>query len=213
MSYLERNSRMIAEVAAELPISKGEQRGSGGIATFHSAGSYNSAELETEIYVGLKQDYKNDPEQLRDRFIFELAVMSVIAQNLPHLLPDLPLFYGLVIGKNGEPTAIVTEDFSRDGENRVEPSRYVPVGIEELFEPGTLDGDKIEHISFAVWPIEAERKFTPSGELIPVQRAFRLGDFYPLLFWGKRDEHKTRFPEKQIEEQLDKYTVRINHDL
>lgn len=206
MSYLERNRRLLKEIDSNLPLQKGKQLGDGGISKFFSAGSYNSDELGTEVYVGLKEDNYKDPEQLRDRFIFELAVLSVVAKNLPHLLPELPLFYGLLIGKDGEPIAIVTEDFSLNGANYVGPSRFVPRGFSELFVEGTLDDDRAESISFNIRPKKID------GE-VHAERVWRYGDFYPLIFWDKRDVHKTRFPENEIEERLDEYILKIDYDL
>src|SRR3989338_7814582 len=123
MSYLERNSRLIAETGVNLNIQRGATRGESGNILFSSVGSFFSQETGSDVYVGMKEPKDKEGslagEMLRERFVFELAVMSVVAENMPHLLPELPLFYCLLVDKNGKPMAIVTEDFSKDGQNYV----------------------------------------------------------------------------------------------
>ncbi len=221
MPYLERNIKLIAEVDAGITLEKGEKRGNGNYANFFSVGRFNSTEMGTEVHVGLKEPQRvwARPELIRDRFIFELAVMSVVAKNMPHLLPELPLFYGLLIGKNGVPIAIVTEDFSQNGDNDVESSNYVPPGFQRLFVDGSLDYDKLVNISFTVSPKNTGWEGAPFDALPPIgalsiRRIVKFGDLYPLLTSpAKREAHRTRFPEKEIEEQLDQHTLKIDHDL
>lgn len=145
MSYLERNSRLIKEVGTSMRLKSGTLRGESRNMKFSSVGVYHSEEVGQEVYIGIKEPKEKDKafwrEFLKQRFIFELAVMSVVAENMPHLLPELPLFYGLLVNNKGIPIAIVTEDFSRDGQNFVNSPAAEPQGFRELFVEGTLDDD------------------------------------------------------------------------
>ncbi len=172
---------------------------------FFSAGSYISKEIGKEIYVGLKEPRESgNKEYLKHRLIFELAVMSVVAQNLPHLLPELPLFYGLLVDGQGKPMGIVTEAFSEDGKYSIYTSSIIPKGIRDLFIEETVEDDFIDHISFNLVPKNINTVGTKQ----------RLGDFYPLLrnFLPdeKKNAHRSRFPEEQIENDLDKYSLKAN---
>jgi hypothetical protein len=218
MSYLERNSRLLSEIGANVTFKPGEQRGESRSLKFSSVGSYPSEELGTDVYVGVKEPKEKSSifmaEQLRQRFIFELAVMSVIAENIPHLLPELPLFYGLLTDKDGEPMAIVTEDFSRNGQDHVSSHAAEPYGFRELFVEDTLEDDFVCNIGFTVYP-KVEEPTWPEGELPPMGSSInsgirRLGDFYPLVPFHKRALHSQHFPEAQIEEDLDKYSLKTD---
>lgn len=114
MSYLERNKILVAEIGTNLSIQKGFTNTEAARTTFSSVGSYRSQELGLQVYVGIKETPTQD---IRDRLISELAIVHIIATNLPHLLPELPLFYGLLIDREGNPMGIVTEDFLKEENN------------------------------------------------------------------------------------------------
>src|SRR3989344_6059634 len=110
--------------------------------------------------------------------------MTVVAQNMPHLLPELPLFYGLVTDKDGIPIAIVTEDFSKDGKNRVDKTYSSPQGLNGIFVEGTADEEFLHDIAFIVQEKQEYVEY-PEGELPPIGATLRktkcrLGDFYPV---------------------------------
>src|SRR3989344_9649995 len=106
MSYLERNSRLIAETGVNLNIQRGATRGESGNILFSSVGWYPSQEIGTDVYVGMKESkYKESSsagEMLKERFVFELAVMSVVAENMPHLLPELRWSTGYFVVKKAQ---------------------------------------------------------------------------------------------------------------
>jgi hypothetical protein len=215
MSYLERNSRLIAEVGANLTLKRGTNGGEGTFICFNSVGAYPSKEINSDLYVGVKEPKGSfNSKDLSRRFVFELAVMSVVAENMPHLLPELPLFYGLLTDSKGMPMAIVTEDFSKDGQNYVEPYRVEPEGLLDLFVPGTIYEDDYDGSLLSI-----AFKISPKGSS-GNEYHIRLGDFYPLFIPCTSNEllriqkaHRERFPEEQIEQELGKHTLKIAYDL
>lgn len=203
MAYLERNAHLIKELDS-LKIERGQERGKGGNLIFYSLGSYNSTHMDEEVYVGLKQPLKSGERSeanLKDRVIFELAVMQVVSEVFPHWLPRLPLFHGLLVDGENKPLGILTEDFSRNGKSSVDSLMFPPPGIEDLFVEGTTEDDFLCNIGFSV---------QHEGERFPTHR---YGDFYPLLTSSQgeaREKHKQKFPENEVEESLEMYTVRGN---
>ena len=229
MSYLERNSQFVSELR-NVRLQRGKRRGEGNFITFVSAGSFLSETAREEVFIGLKELKTNGyipktdlnrrmhGEATVDRFVHELAIMTVVAQNMPHLLPELPLFYGLVTDENGIPIAIVTEDFSKDGKNRVNKTNLSPRGLKGIFVEGTINEEFLQDAAFIVHEIEEMKlDFTPD-ELPPIESARRgpirrLGDFYPIVIYSGRAEHRARFPEEQIEAEIERHSLRIDYEL
>lgn len=200
MSYLERNSRLLEEVRP-LSFTRGDIRGKSTALSFYSLGSYHSSTLNQELYIGVKEPIEQTRIQmrrLRERIVFELAVMQIISEVMPHWLPRLPLFHGLLVDLDDQPKGILTEDFTKNGRNRVDSSMFPPEELKEIFVEGTVDDDFLCNVGFLVQP---EGKNSPH---------MRYGDFYPLLIHTleNREKHKQKFPEDRVAQDIERYTIR-----
>src|SRR3989344_1882947 len=120
MNYLERNQAIINELRG-VRLERGNVVGRSYSMIFTSAGHYQSSVLGNTLYVGLKE--YNDPEQRKssteDRALGELHCVRTVAEQLPHLEAELPVFYGTLLDSEGKPVGIVTEDFSQGGRYEV----------------------------------------------------------------------------------------------
>lgn len=197
-------------------IKPGAKRGEGSLTIFNSTGSFKSTTLEQDVFVGIKrfkENYNNDV-LYKDRFVFELAVMSVVAENLPHLLPELPLFYGLMTDKERNPLGIITEDITRNGRDRISPHAVIPRDLLSIFAKDTVDEDRACNVACTVYekPDAETGGVENLGPKTTSAAARGLVDFYPLVRFEQMELHRSLFPEEAIEAEMSKYTVTTNFD-
>jgi hypothetical protein len=129
MNYLERNKAISEEIkrgGIELQprLKVGESRTG---TQFMSLGSYDSDILGNRLHLGLKipsgtysRAYNSNSGLVRYRATLELAIISRIADGLPHRADQLPRFYGIALSGYNKARAILTEDLSQGGALSVE---------------------------------------------------------------------------------------------
>ena len=122
MDYLERNQRIFEELAG-VRLARGAVIGRaskllGGETKVTSLGQYYSSALGSDIYVGLKE-YPQGQRDLEMQVTAELAIIRAAEQYSFLLMPELPIFHGLLLGRSGSPIGVLTEDFSRNCQYKV----------------------------------------------------------------------------------------------
>ena len=206
MDYLERNHTILQEMSSAR-LSKGLQvgvslTGDGKPKTvFNCLGNYDSEFLACELYTGLKRTLRHNSDTVSARATAELAVIRHIAQFYPHLVPELPAFYGLLVGKNGESLGSITEDFSKGGLYKVEDvftpfmikhRERIPTELKNAFVDMELDEEDLARMCFIV------------------NGARRIGDFYNI------DLTQEAFDEIGFASLClnpGQYTLRIDYDI
>jgi hypothetical protein len=193
MDYLERNRRVFDELKqAHLDLTEGNVIVETNYRRFINFGKFYSPTLSTEVHIGLKELY-TDRQHYDTRVNDELMVIQKIAELFPHLVPELPLFYGLLRSRDtNEYRGIIVEDFSQNGKYRVDniisEPRWHPKEIISAFPGVSIASDDLSHMGF--W----------------VGNGRRLGDFYPF---GNVGELQHANPEEMttIFDSLESYTV------
>lgn len=197
MTYLERNQAIIDELRG-VRLERGDIVGSSSSMSFTSAGHYRSSVLGNTLYVGLKE--YTDPEKCKSsteaRALLELHCICTVAEQLPHLEVELPVFYGILFDRAGKPLGIVTEDFSKGGKYEVQDMTYdrpelLPNELGEIFPD--MDYYELARVCFSV-----------NGQR-------RLGDF--STSWSNEFSHK--FLMDDVVDQLEegKHTLRLGYEL
>lgn len=208
MNYLERNALLIAEINGGVRLSKRDVVGWSQRTRTTALGSYSSNLLGQEIFVALKETRGGlAPEQIVVR---DLAWVCAVADGLPDLRPELPLFLGLLRDKNGLSVGMLTEDFSKGGKYKLwEVPEFdlpyqgpLPEQLRQFTagERGLMDPEELANMFFRVGTV---------GDI--VER--RLGDFDKACLHFSIDERLEKFPREEIEEKFDLYTVRVSYDL
>lgn len=209
MSYLERNAQIIAEVGRSLRLTRGEIVSWSNSTTVTVLGSYRSELLGNQLYIALKGTTGVTPE---DRVIADLAFVSVVADQIPELEPELPLFLGLLRDQSGKALGTLTEDFSRGG-------RYKLWEINDFDLPNQgplpeklrgfvggrggllmIDDDALAGMFFKIGTV---------GNIL--ER--RLGDFDKACIYMSPDEREEKFPQEHIERDLNLYTITVDYDI
>ena len=119
-----------------------------------------------------------------------------VAEGLPQLEPELPVFYGLLQYNDGNSVGILTEDFSQEGRYPVldmEAWDNIPHELKSLV--GDLPNEELAHVGFMV-----------NGQR-------RLGDFNTVRIGSDLDKWSEMFPFFDIYENLGKYTLRVEYNL
>lgn len=180
MNYLERNELILKEVGEHLQtreLLNDSQIEEMQWRQFVPIGSFYSTVLQSTLFAGLKDFHEHGPFQRAEE---ELAVIGIIDHNLPHLTPELPQFYGVLIDRRGKEVGLVMEDFSRGDEFPVPDYHHVlkgmkgadnmqlPYEINDLFQG--IGVAQLNHLAFLV---DGQRK---------------LGDFDKTFF--KREDTK-----------------------
>ena len=194
MNYLERNQLLIAEIGQNLRLQRGKVIGVGTLSTFRSAGNYRSSLLDDDLYVGLKE-IPSIRHALDFQVALDLALIRAVEQNLPYMLSEFPIFYGLIRDSKGEKIGVVTEDFSKGGRYEVEDMG----AYEEL--PRELE-------KFLEMPI-TDYPLCTTSFLVNGQR--RIGDFC-IIYLYIHDEFE-KFSPYDLKKEIDKYTLHIDYDL
>ncbi|MCL5783851.1 MAG: hypothetical protein M1142_00650 [Patescibacteria group bacterium] len=188
MNYLERNERILQEVSRELQdhtLRRGKYIGSSkGYTNFVSAGSFLSPFLKREAFTGIKEIGIKNFTYSRVRC--ELLTIAVIAEHLPHLAPELPLFYGHFETTSGG-KGIIMEDFSQGKKLKVDsvPGGITPPELKTFFEdvPGIF--------------------FDDYGLCFLVDGKRKMGDFDKILGLG--------YDEQLLEGVLDYYPIGLSY--
>jgi len=202
MDYIERNRVVIAEIGRDLRLQKGELIRTGSHARFTPVGNYNSALLGTALHVGLKENPNRQGEHLKRCAARELALIRLVEQSAKHLLPEFPIFYGVLENAAGEPVGVLMEDFSQGGRYKVEDvtrSSIKPIlDIEVPKELETIAGRKIDNYDLATMC------FMVNGQR-------RIGDFDEMYSSMLPEELSHRY---LISDLIDeKFTLRISYPL
>ncbi len=196
-AYLVRNRLAIAEFRdKKVPLVCGSIVGRSDRYLFYSAGVVDSTVFGKPIYVGIKRSTSERP-RLRDdltriRFVNELAIISAISHNFPDLTEKLPLFYGLLVDRQGLAAGIVTEDFSEGGLQRVRAGGASPLEVKRLFVEGSVDNDYIQNCAYTV-----------NGRT-------RLGDFWYFWRHEDREENAKRVGADWIQQRLADFTLEVD---
>jgi len=195
MNYLERNQRIFEELGG-VRLQRGDVVGHSSSMRFVSAGHYQSSALGNTLYVGLKEytDSKRRKSDTEPRALIEMHCIRTIAEQLPHLEAELPIFYGVLLDSEGKTLGIVTEDFSQGGRYEVRDmvdQELFPMELTEIIP----DLDHYEKSKIC---------FSANGQR-------RLGDFSPIGFY----DFLQRFPLNDLYNQLQegKYTLRLDYEL
>lgn len=207
MEYLDRNELILKEITAQFEqrvFARGDEIGRSRYTTFTSLGSFNSSVLGEKVFLGLKESFLGEA-----RSDLELARIAVISKYCPELVPQLPLFYGFVVGSADREIGIITEDFSKAGEfpvadigTDVSPTNWpalLPLELHRLAPEPSLSSLELAKMCFLV------------------DGLMRLGDFDKFLFGWKMEDVFKRFPIDRSFEDFVKYTqknrIYINYDL
>lgn len=208
-NYLERNARVIAEMRNGPVFTRGLVVGSSQKTNVVSIGSYTSESFSRPLYVVLKEQWQDrglDPEL---NAVYNLAAIAGIAQHIPELVPELPLFSGLLKDRYGKPIGTITEDLSQGGRYRI-----FDVFADLLHYEGQLI-DKLR--SFLSSP-----RFTISDE--ELARMFftidtggnhsvrRLGDLDHAMQCLTIDQRTEKFPIDLVMADIAKHTLTLDYD-
>ncbi|MBU1032277.1 hypothetical protein KKE03_05165 [Patescibacteria group bacterium] len=196
MSYLERNSQLIAEVGTSLKFQRGKVIDENKRIRFVQIGSYESALLRSRLYLGLKEYTNPYLDRMQQRIPHELAVMELIAKKLPHHLPKLPACYARLLGKNGETLGIVMEDFTLGGQITPRKTTWPPPDIAEIFIRGSIDTDLFDNMGI----------YIGNGQE-------KLMDFYPIFEKSMEKLNRRRLHQARVERNLHLYTLQIDYEL
>jgi len=169
-------------------------------------GEYDSKIINGRVYIALKQgDFDS-----QYRVIEELSIIRAIAKQYPELIPQLPLFLGLLVNGDGSEAGVITEDFSQGGKYPVIDGKYDQrimaadgkikelLKVNEIFFPGS-EGIDVDVLQMC---------FSINGQI-------RFGDFDTLRFFVKKEEslQGERFCMSDLEKAIEKYTIRINYTI
>lgn len=208
MNYLERNAQIIAEVGRSLRLTRGEIVGWSKRTKVTVLGSYRSELLENQLYIALKET--RGVRTPKDKVIEDLAFVSVVADQIPELKPELPLFLGLLRNKNGQDLGTLTEDFS-------EGKKYRLWEVQEfdLTNQGLLPERLRQFVGGKRSLMESEELATMFFKVGTVGNivARRLGDFDKSRLHLSLDEREEKFPQKHIERDLGLYTITVDYDV
>jgi hypothetical protein len=206
MNYLERNQQIIAELSQRARLSRGRVLGQSGNSRFTALGSYESDVTGGTVHIGLKQ-YENDFRILRDGASEDLSFLRTVSARFPDLVPELPLFTGLLAGMEGKLLGLLIEDFSRGGTSSVREMKDLSYTPEDL-------------------PMELEELIGPQRNLNELARACflvtdkdgnvhrRIGDFNTIMLWMGLSKRFEVFPMGDLlEEDLDPHTLKIDYPL
>lgn len=208
-NYLERNARVIAEMRNGPVFTRGPVVGSSQKTNVVSIGSYTSESFSGPLYVVLKerwQDRGRDPEQ---NAVFNLAAIVSIAQHIPELVPELPLFFGLLKHRDGKPIGTITEDFSQGGRYRI---------FDVFADLLHYEGQLIDRLSSFL----SSPRFTISDE--ELARMFfsidtggdcfvrRLGDLDHAMQCLTMDQRMEKFPIDLVMADIAKHALTLNYD-
>lgn len=203
MYYLARNKEVVAEARELFYPRRGIKVGdtsSAGI-SFATLGSFPSAVLGREIFLGIKEyrNYISNILRIEQRALLELATIATIAEHIIDIRDDLPGFYALLRGAEDRPIGILMEDFSEDGRLRVTSEDFIPKKIISLFGEDILDEGSVHHTGFYV------------------EGRVRYGDFYYFFKHNRREEALARLPMSQALQQVTRdmwqHTFRLGRDL
>lgn len=205
MYYLARNKEVVAEARQLFHPERGKKVGntSGSGVSFTTLGSFPSRVLKREVFIGVKE-YKNprpgyNEWRLKHRAPLELATITAIAEHIPELRDNLPMFYALLRGAKRKRVGILMEDFSEGGRLPVDSLNSIPEGLISLFGADVLEEDFVDHMGFYV------------------EGRSRYGDFYPFFNTFKNEEALARHPMSQAMRQVTRnmwqHTIRLGRDL
>lgn len=221
MNYLERNELILQEIKEQFKaqaFKKGEEVGKSSDMKFTPVGFYRSQVLSQNIDVGLKESIEG--EELETRANLELARIAVIAKHQAILVPYLPAFYGYLVRESGE-TAIVTEDFSQGGRQKVEQWPYRWANLPNMSE--LLDRQRRENMDYlslsSTWlfikdkltsidPGLEDEVYDLTSMCFIVNNRLRLGDFDMFLFCRSIKDILAEFPIDCTFEEFVKYIQR-----
>ncbi len=194
MDYLERNQLIVAEIGRNLRIQRTGHTAYSERTAFTPVGSYYSQVLREELFAGLKEG--SLPEW---RVFHDLAFMRSLEGKFPHLVPELPIFYGLLRNREGAPLGVIMEDFSKGSKHKVhdvyEDGKNLPGELRDLVGTPNLSNVELAKVCFMV------------------EGCRRLGDFDSIRSGLSVPELIERFPFADLEEQLERYTLQIDYDL
>lgn len=202
MYYLARNKEVVSEASRYLDPSRGVLIGHSTYTDFTTVGSFPSAVLGKEVFVGIKEykRSKSNKVRLKHRAPLELATITAIAEHIPAIRDDLPVFYALLRGTKGKPIGILMEDFSEGGRLFVGSPIIFPTEIVTLLGQDVLNNDYVHNMAFNV---EGKNKY---------------GDFYPIFRdYIKEGVVLARFPMRQaigqVRRNMWQHTIRLGRDL
>ncbi len=197
MNYLERNELVIGEIRRDLRLKKRDNIADTGRTSFTPLGDYYSQIVGQRLFVGLKRYYSFRSSYSEGRVINDLAFIRAIEQKAPHLMPELPSFYGLLVAGNGRHLGVITEDFSRAGKHEVhdmdEGDSNLPTELRKVVNDPRLHDEELAKVCFVV---DGQR---------------RLGDFNTIRAGLNVRESIERFPLDDIMNDIEKYTLRMTY--
>lgn len=205
--YLERNQRILAEITEAFKTNKlqrGESVGKGtGFATY-PIGGYDSSILGCKLHLCLKE-YHKFRKEIKDIWIYsiarDLSLIRRVEAEVPHLLPEFPVFYGL-LQSPGDTFGVITEDFSKGAQHQVRnvsrswgmtiKPEEVPRDLVKLVEKDIDDHD----LATTCFLVNGQRRIGDFGEM-----------FYDLMF----PDFERVFPTEDLEKEFENYIVKLDY--
>lgn len=159
-------------------------------------------EGDQETYVGMKFPIQDiDQRTRRNDFYQSLANATLIAEEHPELLSQLPLFYALVVDSEEKVLGMMTQDFSEGGSLDVVeyadyPHANIPDGIVNLFDP--FFKNKMTELEHMLFYVNGERKIGDLDHVIP--KSEYLVDWAVLKSKAESEGHVLVYRTPTVEE-------------
>ena len=203
MMYLERNHALFEEMGRSLKPQRGVVVGKSAQSTFTTTGHYESGILKRDSYTGVRETRRLKGDDYMYQAARGLAFIIAIERQTPHLMEELPDFYGLLEDPENV-VGILTEDFSEGRKYRVEEVTRpwdMPISDDEI--PRELE--RIKREAMGAHDL-ATMCFLVNGKR-------RIGDFGEMFSGLNISELAERFPIEELLGQLDRYTLHIDYGL
>ena|SRR3989344_863078 len=199
MDYLDRNAEIFKEIReSRLELTRFLSVSNKARTTNStSLGCYRSELIGRGVCILLKEKLGDSEIIVNSRIESELPVICTIYEKIPELREELPLFYGLLRGKDEKLIGIITEDFSKAG---IYPVREIEIGDKNNL-PYWLNRLSKKRID--------ETELSRVGFMVDGQR--RLGDFDTISI--KKSNSSEKFSIDSILKRVNEFTLRINYEL
>ncbi len=204
LMYVERNLRIIDELntktkSGDMVLSRKGEVARSTNTRFTSVGSMQSVEIGGELHLGLKE---RNPKINMVEFLRELLVVGAIADKIPDLSSEVPIFYAFLEGIDGNNLGVLTEDFTKGGTDLVLEVHEETPQLAELI-PDLSD----------VIPRVFKQDLVHAMFLVGNNRTRRLGDFNTILSGMSRAEVRKQFPVEELYSRSDEFVVFVDESI
>lgn len=100
-----------------------------------SLGKFYSKTLQQEVHLALKEYDILTGNTLCLHVACELGLIDLVEKNFPGLVPEFPLFHGVLLDQKGFAIGVITEDYSKNNSLRVSDGlsdSMLPYEIQQL---------------------------------------------------------------------------------